>query len=349
MWADFEERVIDLNSSRETEAVRRFLSRFDLTFEAVDLDYTVAFYREDEIIATGSIAGEVFRNIAVAAHLQGEGLTAAVISHLMREAAGKGVYHYFVYTKPDTAVLFGSLGFNEIARVEPHVVLLEAGLGSIRDYCAELSTQAENLPAGPRAALVVNCNPFTLGHKAVIAKAAQENAAAIVMVVSTERSIFPFATRLRLVREGLAEYDNILLLPGGKYVISAATFPGYFTKGTATIDAQTRLDATVFARHIAPALKVTKRYVGEEPYCPVTRAYNQALNDILPQYGIAVKVMPRITFNGEAISASQVRELIRSEDWDRIKHLVPDTTYRYLVSEEAKPVIDKIKGSNARH
>lgn len=348
LWGNIEERVINLNNERQVTAVREFLSRFSLTFNE-KVDYTMALYKEDKIVATGSLSGEILRNIAIDESLQGEGLTSAVISHLMQEAGRRGIYHYFIFTKPDKAHLFKELGFKEIARVQPYAVLLESGIGSITTYCKELAAQAANLPAGNRAALVVNCNPFTLGHQAVIAKAAKENAAVIVLVVSEEGSLFPFDVRFRLVKEGLAAYDNIMVIPGGKYIVSAATFPGYFTRGDETVTAQTRLDVTVFAQYIAPAMGITRRYVGDEPYCAVTRAYNEAMLSILPTYHIDVLEMPRIAIQGSVVSASRVRELIRQDGWEEIRTLVPETTYQYLCSPEATSIIEKIKASASRH
>lgn len=348
MWADYETREINLDNSREVEAVRTFLTGFDLTYDG-SVDYTVAFYQQEEMIATGSLAGEVLRNIAVSPKLQGEGLTARVVSQLMQQAGQRGLYHYFIYTKPAAAPLFTALGFKEVARCEPFAVLLESGLGSIESYCRQAAAQAAGLPAGTRAALVVNCNPFTLGHKALVSRAASENQGVVVLVVSEEKSLFPFAVRQQLVREGLAEYPNVLVLPAGKYIVSAATFPGYFTRGADTGQAQTCLDATIFARHIGPALGVTRRYVGDEPYCATTNSYNQALAAILPRHGIELIMMPRITAGDEAISASRVRELIRRQDWAAVKQLVPATTYRYLLSPAAQPVIDRIQASRSRH
>jgi [citrate (pro-3S)-lyase] ligase len=348
LWGNIEERVINLNNDRQVTAVREFLSRFSLTFNE-KVDYTMALYKEDKIVATGSLSGEILRNIAIDESLQGEGLTSAVISHLMQEAGRRGIYHYFIFTKPDKAHLFKELGFKEIARVHPYAVLLESGIGSITTYCKELAAQAANLPAGNRAALVVNCNPFTLGHQAVIAKAAKENAAVIVLVVSEEGSLFPFDVRFRLVKDGLAAYDNIMVIPGGKYIVSAATFPGYFTRGDETVTAQTRLDVTVFAQYIAPAMGITRRYVGDEPYCAVTRAYNEAMLSILPTYHIDVLEMPRIAIQGSVVSASRVRELIRQDGWEEIRTLVPETTYQYLRSPAAIPIIEKIKASASRH
>lgn len=348
LWGTIEERVINLKNAKQVAEVRDFLADFSLSFTE-QVDYTVALYKENKIVATGSLAGEVLRNIAIDESMQGEGITSAVISHLMREAGQRGIYHYFIFTKPDKAHLFSNLGFKEIARVEPYAALLESGLGSIESYCREMSAKVEKLPLGKRAALVVNCNPFTLGHQAVIAKAAAENPGVVVLVVSEEGSLFPFDVRYRLIQEGLAQYKNVVVVPGGKYIISAATFPGYFTRGDETVTAQTQLDITIFAKYVAPALGITSRYVGDEPYCTVTKAYNQAMFAILPSYNIDVREMARVEVDGKFISASRVRELIRQNGWDEIRTLVPDTTYQFLRSPQAVPIIEKIKNSQSRH
>lgn len=341
-------RLVNLGSGREVEEVRRFLQHFDLGYDG-DVDYTLAAYRSGDIVGTGSFAGKVLRNIAVRQDSRGEGLTATLVSMLMAEQGRRDIYHYFVYTRPTSAAMFTGLGFTELARAEPYAAVLECGLGSVGKFCDEVTRQTAHLPKGERAALVVNCNPFTLGHRMVIEQAACENDAVIVFVVSEDRSLFPFADRLALVRAGVGDLANIAVVPGGDYIISAATFPAYFTRGEEAVTAQTRLDATLFASRIAPALGITRRYVGEEPYCPVTSTYNSALADILPGFGVALKVVERRLVEGEIISASTVRAMIRNDDWPGIQRLVPDSTYTYLRSEQARPILAKIHRSFARH
>jgi len=348
-WSDIQERPIDLENERERVEISKFLSCFGLTFDG-SVEYTVALVQNDNMIATGSLDGEVLRNFAILEEYQGADLTARLATHLMGVAARRGRHHFFVFTKPETAGLFSSLGFREVARTDK-AVLLETGMGSIAAYCDELKEQTCLLSPPPRAALVVNCNPFTLGHQAVIAKAAAENSSVIVLVVSEEGSAFPFETRFRLVSEGLSHLENVAVFPGGKYIVSAATFPGYFTKGNDTLIAQTELDATIFARYIAPALGVTSRYVGTEPNDATTCAYNEAMERIFPRYGLSLRVMPRVSASGDdqPVSASRVRNYIREERWSDVQRLVPDTTYQYLRSEEALPVLKRLKASIARH
>jgi [citrate (pro-3S)-lyase] ligase len=344
----FETRIIDLNNRKEVAAVADFLGGYGLSFDG-NVDYTIALYRRETIVATGSVAGKVLRNIAILQELQGEGILSSVVSLLLQEQSRRGIYHSFIYTMPDKVRLFESLGFAEIVRTEPYAAVLELGIGSIAKYCAKIKNAAMRLPPGNTAALVVNCNPFTLGHKALIKRAAKENDAVLVFVVSEDKSLFPFEERYRLVRDGVAEYSNVAVVPGDDYIISAATFPGYFTREENVVTAQTRLDATLFAKHIAPAAGISARYVGQEPYCQVTNTYNQALLDILPRYGIEVRVVERIAVEGEIISASKVREMIRHSDWAGVRKLVPDTTYSYLVSTAAAPVLRKIRETSSRH
>lgn len=347
MWGNAMIRRVNLRNEREVTAVRRFLEQFALTYDAA-VDYTVALFKGETMVATGSLAGEVLRNFAVDENYQGEGLTATVISELMREAAARGIYHYFIYTRPAKAHLFTALGFTEIARAEPYAALLESGMGSVDQYCRDISRQIQWLPQGNRAAIIMNANPFTRGHLALIRHSASSHDI-ILFVVSEDRSLFPYEDRIRLIRDGVAELSNVAVVGGGKYIISAATFPGYFTREEETLTAQTRLDVSLFASRIAPALGIGARYVGEEPYCGVTAAYNQAMADILPACGIALHVMPRAAVEGDIISASKVRDAVRRDDWVQVQQMVPDTTLEYLRSLQAQPIIDRIKHSDSRH
>jgi [citrate (pro-3S)-lyase] ligase len=347
MFDKYDIEVVNLKDAKQVAEVREFLARFGLSFDT-DVEYTINLCVAGKLGGTGSFKDEILRNIAVDETIQGAGLTSTIISELMQEQARRGRMHYFIFTKPNKAHLFGNLGFNEIVRVEPYVALLETGIGSVEMYCDDIEKKMAHLK-GRRAAVVVNCNPFTKGHLALIEKAASENEAVIIFVVSEDRSLFPFCVRFKLVQEGVSHLANVVVVPGGKYIISAATFPTYFTRDEDKVVAQTRLDVTLFATKIARKLCIKARYMGQEPYCPVTNTYNEAMLEILPAHGIDVRVVERVQVDGETVSASKVREMIRRDDWVGIRRLVPETTYRYLVSEDAKEILEKIRNSNSRH
>lgn len=345
-WNTYTERRLNLNDKYTVEQIRNFLADFELSFDS-SMDYTVGIFDDNErLVATGSRSGSILRNIAVDENLQGEGLTAQLIGHLIKQASECGVYHYFIFTQPRKSVMFEGLGFKQIASAPPYAAILESGNYSIEKWVEQIAQQADaKLPANtPRAAIVVNCNPFTLGHKALI-KHAASNMPTIVFVVEEDLSFFPFSVRFNLVQQGLADLPNVLVVPGGKYIISSATFPSYFTKREDLASAQTKLDAMIFATKIAPKLGVVKRYLGEEPLSPVTEIYNQSLNAVLPLNGMQVEIIPRVEAAGDVISASRVRQLLAEDRIEELKDLLPPTTYQFLQSEAALPIITNIKKS----
>ena len=345
---EFRIEYVDLKQQMLVDEICVFLSQFGLSYDG-DVEFTVALRDQyNTLVGTGSFSGEVLRNIAVDESLQGAGLTSKILTALMQEMARRGVMHYFVFTQPGKAHFFANLGFSEIARAEPYAVLLESGLGSVESYCAFISKVTAHLQI-KRAGIVVNCNPFTKGHRALISRAAAENSGVIVFVVSEDCSLFPFQDRLKLVRAGVADLKNVVVVPSGEYIVSSTTFPTYFTRKENLLDAQTRLDISLFATQIAPRLGISVRYAGEEPYCPVTEAYNRAMLDILPEYGIELRIIPRVAVDGQIVSASKVRELIRQDKWDCLKTMLPDVTIDYLQAEENRAVIEQVKVSNCRH
>lgn len=339
--------TVDLSRGAETRRVAAFLDRFGLGFDA-GMDMTVIVVRDDAVVGTGSFRGEVLRNFAVDESLQGEGLTAAIADALMAEQARRGILHRMVYTSPASATRFADLGFREIARAEPWAVLLESGIGSVDTYLDGIAKTAARLPP-ERAAVVVNCNPFTRGHRWLLETAAREAPGLVVFVVSEDRSLFPFRDRLDLVTRGVADLPNVVVVPTGIYMVSSATFPTYFTREGQLAAAQAHLDIALFAGRIAPRLGIKARYVGEEPYCVTTEAYNHAMRDLLPPAGVRHIVIPRLESAGAAISASSVRDLIRRDDWEGVRALVPDVTWNYLRSPERAGLIARIRASDSRH
>ena len=198
--------------------------------------------------------------------------------------------------------------------------MMEHGRGGLRRFLS-------GIPVGPErpvGSIVCHANPFTLGHRHLIAYAAAHCAQVLVFVLSDTDSLFPPELRLRLVREGTADLPNVRAYPGGDYLISPATFPAYFLKDQARApEAKCDLDLTLFGSAIAPALHITERFVGQEPTCAVTAQYNRRMQAILPAYGIHVTEIPRLN----AISATTVRARLLEGDVAAVRALVPETTY----------------------
>ena len=54
---------------------------------------------------------------------------------------------------------------------------------------------------------------------------------------------------------------------------------------------------------------------------------------ILPKYSIYFEEVPRKEEGGEVISASRVRKLLQTKDFEGISKLVPKTTLDYLIEK----------------
>ena len=306
-----------------------------------NLDYICALLDEEyRVIGTGSCFSNTLRCFAVSSDHQGEGLLNQIITHLIEIQCARGNLHLFLYTKVNSARFFGDLGFYEIARVEDTLVFMENRRDGFGSYLRALE---KTKTAGKSAALVMNANPFTLGHQYLVETAAAACDTLHLFVVSEDASLVPFAVRRQLVAEGVKHLPNVVLHDSGPYIISNATFPSYFLKDeAAVIDGHARLDLAVFTK-IAKALNITARYVGEEPTSQVTGLYNKIMAEQLPKAGIACVIVPRKQADGRAISASTVRQCLQSGDWAALAGLVPQTTLDYFQSDAAKPVLEKIR------
>lgn len=61
----------------------------------------------------------------------------------------------------------------------------------------------------------------------------------------------------------------------------------------------------------------------------MTARYNRRLAEALPPLGIELVELPR----KDGISAGEVRRAMAAEDWERVRQLVPQSTYDCLRSE----------------
>ena len=304
---------------RALEEWKALLAKTGLT-SAPGIQYT-ALIRDPEgsLIASASLEGSVIKCVACDPAHQGEDLTAAALTLLRRKALEEGRRRLFLYTKPENVFLFSGLGFYEVARAG-EAALMEDRRGGFSAWAESVRSPEAS---GRIGALVMNCNPMTLGHRYLAEQAAARCDFLYVFVVSEDRSAVPAADRLALVRAGLAGMPHLAIAGTGDYLISAATFPDYFLKDKVRSgQVWTELDAAVFCR-AARQLGIVRRFVGSEPFCPVTAAYNRTLAQVLPRHGVELTELPRLEREGTAVSATAVRKLVREGRWEDIRSLVP--------------------------
>lgn len=300
-----------------------------------DLEYIAGAVENDRVLAMGGIAGDVIKCVAADPEYAGSGLAAAVIGELYARIRERGADNAFVFTKPENQALFCSLGFFKVGCGEG-AMLLESRKNGISGWL-------DGLPklTGGADAVVMNANPFTLGHLSLVERAAEHaercGRGLYIFVVREDASAIPFDVRLRLVRAGCAGIAGATVLDSGRYMISRATFPDYFIKDELkSARAYATLDADIFASRIAAALDIGARCVGDEPFDPVTAEYNACLEQAMLREGRELIVLPRLQREGAPISASRARRLWLGGDIEGCRALVPAATHEFLRSTEGE-------------
>lgn len=359
-------QTLNPTTPRQRQRIEAFLKRNGLRFD--DMHYYAAVTDDDgEMIAGGGLKGNVIKCVAVDDAHKGEAIANTLISHLIAHANEEGHSNVMLFTKPKNRQLFESLSFRLLAEA-PEAVLMETGIGGINNMVEQLKkikeegevckennqgckkeektnlniTTPQHLnPSTPqplttttplRGVVVMNCNPFTLGHRYLIEQAAKQVERLFVMVVREDCSLFAYAERKAMVEQGVAHLKNVTVIDGSEYAISQATFPTYFLKRLDdAADTQMLLDLDLFRRHIAPALGTTVRFVGTEPTDRLTRRYNQLMHEVLAD----VRETARLEKDGNAVSASRVRKAMEQGDMSTIRQLVPPTTLPYIIAHLA--------------
>lgn len=359
-------QTLNPTTPRQRQRIEAFLKRNGLRFD--DMHYYAAITDDDgEMIAGGGLKGNVIKCVAVDDAHKGEAIANTLISHLIAHANEEGHSNVMLFTKPKNRQLFESLSFRLLAEA-PEAVLMETGIGGLNNMVEQLKKIKEegevckennkeckeeektnlnittpqhlnpstpqhlNTTTPPRGVVVMNCNPFTLGHRYLIEQAAKQVERLFVMVVREDCSLFAYAERKAMVEQGVAHLENVTVIDGSEYAISQATFPTYFLKRLDdAADTQMLLDLDLFRRHIAPALGATVRFVGTEPTDQLTRRYNQLMHEVLAD----VRETARLEKKGNAVSASRVRKAMEQGDMSTIRQLVPPTTLPYIIAHLA--------------
>ena len=199
------------------------------------------------------------------------------------------------------------------------------------DCKSAIDTRVNDKAANSIGCIVMNCNPYTLGHDYLVKYASSNVDLLYLFVLEEDRSYFSFKDRFNMVKKCTESLKNVVVLPSGKYVISANTMPGYFEKEYLQNDIlDPSYDLTVFCEAVAPLFHITTRFVGEEPNDKYTKQYNEWMRKLLPQYNISFCEIKRFAINDRAVSGTEVRELYINEMWDALKQLVPDAVLDYL-------------------
>lgn len=287
-----------------------------------------------EILACAGLESNIVKCVAISTALRGEAISLRLLTEITHLASERGHAHLFLYTTPENKPFFASCGFYLLAEAPGYVALMENTPVGISSYCKTLATR--RVEGAMIGSIVMNANPFTLGHRFLVEQAAARCDWLHVFVVTEDVSYFPYRQRYTLVKAGLEGLARVSVHEGSTYMVSRATFSAYFFKEKGIVgDCFTAIDLLLFRNHIAPALGITHRFVGTEPFCPTTGKYNADMKHWLAKADaegppITVVELLRCVRDGVPISASEVRRCLKAGDFARIEKLVPPTTLELL-------------------
>lgn len=333
-------KLIDPTDAEQVESQRRLLDSAGIHLDPL-IDWSLALYDGDKMLATASCFRYTLRSIAVDNEHQGLGMMARLITAVEKEATRRSLDRLLLISQPEDKHLFSAVGFTSLAESRRGVAIMENSSQHFPDFLkklkADLSEITLNETATPRrAAIVMNANPFSLGHRFLVETALRECDQLLLLVLSDDPQYgFGFEHRFEMVKRGCADLPRVLVAASGPYAVSTASFPSYFYPPTAVdensqlLNDEAELDAALFVC-IANYLNISKRFVGSEPGSDITNFYNQVLSRELVCSGLQLQIIDRLSINGKAVSASSVRNFLDAGDYNAAKKLVPATTWNYL-------------------
>lgn len=336
--------VVELISPGDLRRAKTLIESCGLRFET-NFDNLVGIFEEGQLAAVGARHRNILKMLAIAPAFQGGQMLGELVTELVRLGLQAEIQSFFVFTPPRNLAPFQALNFTPLV-THHKVALLEYGNG-LKRY---LGRHASLVRPGRNGAVVMNCNPFTLGHRYLVEEAAARVDTLYLFVVREDRSLFPFDVRMRLVTEGVKDLGNVVVLDSSDYAVSEVTFPSYFLKSDEGVEQlQMELDLVLFGKHLAPFFHIERRFIGTEPYCRTTRTYSETMKRVLLPFGIETVQIERREVSGRVVSAYRVREALRQEAYETVRRLVPPSTLNYLLSDEAEPLRRQMTHYNRRH
>ena len=220
---------------------------------------------------------------------------------------------------------------------------LGGGLAGLQTWEEEIKSSID-IPTNT-SILIFNANPLTIGHRYLAEIAAKRSSRVLVFVIQGKTESggkgnhedtgleFPFQDRIRLVREGLSDLQNVIVLPSGPYIVSRDDFPrGFLSESLGPAPAHAALDSKVLC-HVCKAMGIGNLFAGDEPRDELSEIHLNALRQECRANGIVLRVAERKRLGDKYISSSLVRDALSKGRKEEVAQLVPPHVLEYLESE----------------
>ena len=204
----------------------------------------------------------------------------------------------------------------------------------LKKYMSLLDTLPRPKTGSLIGSVLITANPFTLGHVSLIKRSLENCDYLYVFVVENDSFQYTFSQRMEMVKRYIGDNPKCCVVPSGDIWGSKDLFPEYFKRNIQNnCISITPEDAFIFGNYIASKLRISIRFVGDEPHDHITMQYNQYLEKSLPKYGIKVIQFKRKqNIFGIDIEGKTVRKIISENgiDDEKLHHFLPQSTIEVI-------------------
>ena len=249
MW-EFNLERVNLNNKFEKDELEIFLSRFDLILD-IDVTYTIVYRADGEIKATASIAGRILKCFAISKEYRGSKMLGELVNNLMDRLFEQGIYHSFIFTRPDKIRSFSNLGYNLIYKAS-EVALLENGIYDIKSSLKQLKEDNNMDTNTEKVAILMYNEAITQKDLKLIEDICKENEK--VLLFSTKGMV---SNEIKLI-------SNLNIVTENEYLFPYDLFPKYFIiDETIRVRAFKELILGIFNEYFSYGFNIKKIYVCE--------------------------------------------------------------------------------------
>lgn len=225
-----------------------------------------------------------------------------------------------------------------VNEINPKTDVLETWLSQTRRAIEERFGTTEGV-----SCIIFNANPCTLGHRYLVETASKRSLGVVVFVIEgktdsgslgnheTSNMEIPFKDRLEQAGVCVHGLSNVMVLPGGPYIIGRNDFPlQWSTVERSRAHSYAILNSKLLCQVMLPGLGIKSMFAGDEPRDEMSEMHLNALRQQCRDWGIGLKVAERKRLGDRYISSAMVRSAVANGDWDTVRASVQPFVYEYL-------------------
>lgn len=177
-------------------------------------------------------------------------------------------------------------------------------------------------------------NPLTLGHEYLIQKALETVDVLYLGSNDSPKLSLSFDLRKQFLETIEKKYSEngkkVIFFPVSKLKNSLVTFAPYLDKNLFKNKEYSFINEHNLTFDVMNVLKCLYRFFGTEPQDPITQNYLNEFIYLEKDKSIKSIIFPRLELNGQVVSSSYCRKLIKEKDFENLKYFVSKEIFEIL-------------------